>query len=438
MKTPKPQFNKTVFDNGMTFVSERLTGFQSLSMGIWVKSGTRHELPGDSGVSHFLEHMLFKGTKKRSALDIAQEVDRVGGEFNAFTAREHTCFHILLLDKDWNLGLDILTDVLMNSNFKKDEIERERKVILQEIAMVDESPEELAHDLFFELTHPNHGLGRNILGTKKSILSLTRKDLVRVFHSHYRPDQLVFSVAGDISHGQLKRKLGKLASHRWPGRNMKAHLNLSFIPAPPIQQEFWWVDRPTEQVHLVWGVRGPQYGSADRFAAFLLNAYLGGGMSSALFQEIREKHGLAYTVYSSLSPFVDSGVFSIYVATGVGQVQLCLKLIEECVEKIKNKELSVKELQWIKDNMKGTILLSSDSVESRMSSIAKNDIFLGKYASPAEVCREIDAVTPQDVRRVANTLFKDKKRSILALGPKPSKAVLTKLQPGQPPKNYRT
>lgn len=438
MKNPKPVFNKTVFPNGLTFVSERLAGFQSLSMGVWVKSGTRHEQPKDSGVSHFLEHMLFKGTKKRSAFQIAREVDRVGGEFNAFTAREHTCFHILLLERDYALGLDILSDVLMNSNFKKDEIERERKVILQEISMVEESPEELAHDLFFELTHPGHGLGRPILGTKKSILSLSREDLVRVFHTHYRPDQLVISVAGNVSHAQITKKLGKLARHGWPGRNERSALDLVMVPAPPIEQDFWWVERPTEQVHLVWGVRGPHYGSRDRFAAFLLNAYLGGGMSSSLFQEIREKNGLAYTVYSSLSPFVDSGVFSIYAATGLAQVPLCLRLIEECVQRIKKNSLSRKELRWIKDTMKGTILLSSDSVESRMSSIAKNEIFLKKYTPPAQVCKEIDAVTPEDIRRVANFIFRDEKRSILALGPKPTKAVLTKLPRGLRPKYYRT
>ena len=442
MKIQKPLFQKTVFDNGLTLVSEQLTGHQSLSMGVWVKSGTRHEKLGDSGVSHFLEHMLFKGTTKRSAFDIAREVDRVGGEFNAFTAREHTCFHILLLERDCDLGVEILSDVLLNSNFKREEVERERKVILQEIAMVEESPEELAHDVFFELIHPNHGLGRPILGTRKSIMTLSRRDLIRVFNSHYRPDQLVFSVAGDVSHRSLQRKLSKLASHRWPGRGPHGATELVFAPAPPIQQEFWWVDRPTEQVHLVWGVRGPHFASEDRFAAFLLNAYLGGGMSSALFQEIREKNGLAYTVYSSLTPYVDSGVFSIYAATGSDQVGLCLRLIEDCVKRIKNKPMSKKELDWIKDNMKGTILLSSDSVESRMSSIAKNDIFLGRYVPPDQVCKEIDAVTPDDIRRVANFIFKENKRSVVALGPKPEHKttlkMITKTLPEQRLKYYRT
>ena len=436
---PQSHFKKTVFDNGLTVLSERMSGYRSLSMGVWVKAGTRHEAVPVGGISHFLEHMLFKGTSSRSALEIAREVEHVGGEFNAFTAREHTCFHILVLERDCNLGLDILTDVLLNSTFRSAEIERERKVILQEISMVEESPEELAHDLFFELIYQNHGLGRPILGTKKSINQMRRNHLLDYFNHHYQPHQLVFSVAGDVSHSSIVKKLKNLKKERWPGRpRSQASSNGEFLSTPPLKAEFWWVERPTEQVHLVWGMQGPTYGSRDRFAAFLLNVYLGGGMSSSLFQEIREKNGLAYSVYSSLSPFVDSGVLSIYVATGMDQVLLCFRLIEECIEKIRKNSLSKRELDWIKDNLKGTILLSSDNVESRMSSIAKNEIFLGKYIPPDEVCRQIDAVTPDDLRRVANRFFLTGNKSVLALGPRPSKTMITKLQPVVLPRYYRT
>lgn len=381
------------------------------------------------GVSHFLEHMLFKGTRSRSALDIAREVDQVGGEFNAFTARELTCFHILLLDRDYRLGLDILTDVLLNSDFKKDEFERERRVILQEIAMVEESPEELVHDLFYELVYPSHGLGRPILGTQKSIKKLQRSDMIQFFRDYYRPDQLVISVAGDVSHEVLVRALGPLGRKPWPGRPKTFREVPSLIAAPEMRMGTWWVERPTEQVHLIWGVPGPHYASKDRFAAFLLNVYLGGGMSSALFQEIREKNGLAYTVYSNLSPFIDTGTFSIYAATGMAQVPLCLRLIEESIQKIQKKPLSASELRVIQDNLKGTIFLSADSVESRMSSIAKNEIFLNRHFSVKEVCKQIDAVTPEDLQRVAKFLFRDDRRSILALGPKPSRSVEAQLKP---------
>ena len=415
-------FKKTIFDNGLTVLSERHTQYRSLSLGIWIKIGTRHESLSVSGVSHFLEHMLFKGTKTRTALQIAREVDQVGGDFNAFTSREHTCFHLLLLDRDWNLGVDILTDVLMNSQFKQEEFERERSVVLQEITMVEESPEELAHDLFFEKVYAQHGLGRPILGTQSSIKKLSRKDLVQFFNTYYRPDQSIFSIAGDVSHESVIKKLKALTRTSWPGRKSQSRPRPS-LNAPVFKKGFWWIERPTEQVHLIWGVPGPHYASEDRFAAFLLNVYLGGGMSSTLFQEIREKNGLAYTVYSNLSPFVDSGVFSIYAATGLDQVALCLKLIEKCVENVRTQLLPKKELRIIQDCLKGTILLSSDSVEARMSSIAKNDLFLGRYVSIKEVCAQIDAITSTDLRRVANLIFKDDHRSILALGPKPTKAL---------------
>ncbi len=421
MTKEKRYFKKTVFENGLTLVSERLSEFRSLSLGVWVKTGTRHETPATAGVSHFLEHMLFKGTKKRSALQIAKEVDQVGGEFNAFTSREHTCFHVLLLDRDCNLGLDILSDILLNSTFKNDEFERERKVILQEISMVEESPEELAYDLYFEKLYGDHGLGKPILGTEKSVTQMKRKDMVEFFQNHYRPDQLVISVAGDIAHETLIKKLKPLAQAKWPGRPEASLLRRAHGAFPKVHSGSWWVQRPTEQVHLIWGVEGPRFSSPNRFAAFLLNVYLGGGMSSSLFQEIREKNGLAYTVYSTLSPFMDSGVFTIYAATHLDQVPLCLKLVEECVQKVKKKGVSKSELKMIQANLKGTVLLSSDCVESRMSSIAKNEIFLGKYVSVEEVCRQIDQVTTQDVQKMANVLFQENKRSLFALGPKPKK-----------------
>lgn len=428
MTPPKSAFKKTVFDNGLTLLSERQDRFQSLSVGVWVKAGTRHESPRESGISHFLEHMLFKGTDKRSALQIAREIDRVGGEFNAFTAREYTCFHVLLLNRDATLATEILSDIVLNSRFDADEMERERKVILQEISMVEETPEELVHDLFYEKVYGRHGLGHPILGTEASVRRMRRGDLIRYFRKHYRPDQLIVSVSGDVSHETLKRQLKPLAKREWPGRGGRASKReLGFEPAPGVKSKRWWIERSTEQVHLVWGVEGPRYLSRDRFAAYLLNVYLGGGMSSSLFQEIREKNGLAYTVYSSLTPFYDSGLFTIYAATGMNQIPLCLKLIEECVVRLRRELLDEDELQIIKDNLKGTILLSSDSTESRMSSIAKNEIFLGRYVSADEVCRLIDGVRPADIRRVARKLLGHGDRSIMALGPKPTRQLRRKL-----------
>jgi predicted Zn-dependent peptidase len=253
---------------------------------------------------------------------------------------------------------------------------------------------------------------------------MKRAELVRYFRERYRPDQLIVAVAGDVSHEAVKRKLAPLASRRWPGRPEGRGLPKPYgEPPPPLRPGFWWCERRTEQVHLLWGVRGPSYSSNDRFAAFLLNVYLGGGMSSALFQEIREKNALAYSVYSSLTPFCDSGTFNVYAATGMAQVPLCLRLIEEAVERLQTELLSEEELRVVQDNFKGTVLLSADSVESRMSSIARNEIFFGRYVPVEEICARIDEVTPEQLRKVARKGLKDDHRSILALGPKPSRAL---------------
>lgn len=414
-------------------MTERAPGFESLSIGIWVKVGTRHEQSRIAGISHFLEHMLFKGTEKRTAHSIALEVDRVGGEFNAFTAREYTCFHILCLNRDIDLAMDILGDVLLNSQFDPEELERERKVILQEISMVEDNPEELLHDLYFEQVYGRQGLGRNILGSVNSIRKMKRRELIGFFRKHYRPDQLVVSVSGDVTHETVRKKLKPLIRAKWPGRPTKSELRKARAEIHKTRPKFkdgtWWVTRNTEQVHILWGVPGPHYHSKDRFAALLLNTHVGGGMSSVLFQEIREKHGLAYSVYSTLSPFTDVGMFTIYAATGLNQVPLCLRLIDECMRKLCKDLLTDEELEGVKTNLKGSILLSADNVESRMSNIAKAQIVFGKYFSVPEVLKVIDQVTAHDIRRIARRLVSSKSRAIMCLGPKPTANVRARVKP---------
>ncbi len=422
----KPIFGKTVYPNGLTLLTESHPGFQTLSIGAWVDRGSRHERIQEHGVSHFLEHMLFKGTRKRSALEIARTVDRVGGEFNAFTSRDQTCFHITLLNRDQQLASQILSEVLLESTFEKPEMERERGVILQEIAMVEESPEELVHDLFFERVFPEHALGRTILGTEKAIRGLKRSTVLGYFQKHYRPETMVFTVAGDLSHAEVRKALAPLGrDQEWPGRPVRDVKASKKMARPEWRAGRWWeVSSHAEQVHLVWGVEGPRNDSRDRFAAFLLNIHLGGGMSSSLFQEIREKNGLAYTVYSSLSPFQDTGLFSVYAATGMEQVPLCLELIRANAQKLATDLLTEDELAMIRDNLKGSILLSADSMESRMTSLARNHLVFGRYVPIEEVIREVEQVTAEDVRRMARQLFRDETaQSVVFLGPKPSRKV---------------
>ena len=428
----RPFFKKSVFENGLTLVTERLDSFKGLSMGVWVKTGTRHESEAIAGASHFLEHMLFKGTKKRSAQQIAKEVDCVGGEFNAFTTREHTCFHLLLLKEDYLLGLDILSDILLNSTFKKEEFERERGVILQEISMVEDSPEELAFDYYFDQVFGRHGLGRPILGHQKSIQQMKREDLVEFFHRRYRPEELIISVAGDVSHEAIKKGLRPLVSQQWPGRSGRTGEASPILwspenTVPSVHSRRSWFEKDTEQVHLIWGVQAPPYASPDRYALSLFNTHVGGGMSSVLFQEIREKRGLAYTVYSSLLPFLDTGLFSVYAATSMDQVSLCLNLIEECMGYVRRKPLKKAELRLAQENVKGSVLLSADCVESRMISIAKNEMYLQQDLSIDEVVRRIERVRVEDLHRISQFLLGTLPASLVALGPKPSSQMRKKL-----------
>lgn len=426
-----PLFKKTVLRNGLTLLTERNPYVQSLAIGVWIKWGTRSEGKREAGVSHFLEHMLFKGTENRSAADIVREIEGVGGDFNAFTDRECTCFHVLLHKKDAALGAEILCDVLLNSTFDSEEIERERKVILQEIAMVEENPEELAFDLIFEKAYGKHGLGTPILGTEASIRRMKRAHLMRYFRQHYRPERTVVSVVGNISHQRVRELFSPLARKRWPERPprpLDPKTAPRFEPAPKVREGLWWVVRPTEQVHIVWGVETPRSNHRDRVAASLLTHYLGSGMSSLLFQEIREKNGLAYSVYASQFPFIDSGFFTVYVAASLNKVPQCLRLIEETVGQLARESISDEQLETLKSNVKGTVLLSSDDVESRMSSLAKYDMFLRQHLTVKDICKAIDRVKAQDIRRVARKYFRSSRRTVLVLGPKPRMRGITKLR----------
>ncbi len=410
---------RTSFPNGLTLVSERTRGAHAVTIGFWVKTGTRHERRSEVGISHLLEHMLFKGTDKNTALDLVKKIERVGGEFNAFTGRENTCFHITVLSKDLELALDLLTDILMNSTFDPEELERERKVILQEVAMVEESPEELAFDIHQELIWPSHGLGRNILGSDRSIRRISRGQMMRYFRKHYVPGQMLITVNGDVAHASIVRKMARvLRSKNWPGRSheRRSKKDLGFEPAPPVREGFWWVKRKTEQAHIVLGVPAPRHASKDRLAALLLSNYLGGGMSSTLFQEIREQRGMAYTVYANYQPYSDTGVMTVYAATSPKKVPQCLKLIDDALANVCRNLLTEEELASTKESLEGSWLLASDDAETKMSLLARNELYFGEHQTIEEICQEIQQVTAQELRRVARKYFGKGSRSILCLG----------------------
>ncbi len=421
---------RTVFRNGLTLVTEQSSLNQSLAIGVWIKTGTRFEHAAEVGVSHFLEHMLFKGTETRSALDLVKEVERLGGDFNAFTSREYTCFQITLLSDDYALGAEILSDVLLNSKFDAEEVERERKVILQEIAMVEDGPEELAFDLLYEKIFGRRGLGLPILGTETSIRRMSRGDLLRYFRKHYRPENCVVAVSGNVSHQKIRNAFKFLEKRNWPGRSLKreSKRSLGFHKAPPMKRGVWWQARETEQVHLLMAMQSHKYNAPQRFAALLLNIHLGGGMSSALFQKIREEHALAYSVYSYLSSYLDTGIFSIYVGTSVQKVAQTLNLVRELMREIAQKGLTAEELSSVKSNIKGNLKISSDDSESRMASLAKAEIFYNQPVMVDEICRGVDAVTGAEVQAMARRWFLRSRRAIVAVGPKAPRSLIKKLE----------
>lgn len=406
-------FRRSVLKNGTVVITEKANSFKSLSIGVWVKGGSRHETPAQAGMAHFLEHMMFKGTGKRSSLDIARDVDLVGGDFNAMTTREYTCFHLTLPHKEIDFALELLTDILKDSRFDETELERERLVVLQEFAMVEESPEEWIHEVLFDKAFGSHPLGRPILGTEKVLKSFTRDDVKKYFNQHYYSKNIVITMAGNLDHGTTVKKLDKLLGGF---KGQKKPLPAACRKKPKFHSGVHVIRRDTDQAHITLACESYPIDHKDRLAAFLLNAFLGGNMSSALFQEIREKRGYAYTVYSSLAPFTDSGLFGMYVATAPKQVGECLALMREQIDKLMATPIDEKDLLIAKNSVKSAVMMGSDSMETRMYSLAKSELFYDRQVSDQEICEMVDQVTTLDIWRVARELFGREKWLIVALG----------------------
>ena len=409
----KKFYQRTVLDNGTVVITEKANSFKSLAIGVWVKGGSRHETPSQAGMAHFLEHMMFKGTGKRSSLDIARDVDLVGGDFNAMTTREYTCFHITLPHKEIDFALELLTDILKDSRFDPVELERERLVVLQEFAMVEESPEEWVHEVLFDKAFGGHPLGRPILGTEGVLKSFTREDVRKYFEQHYFSKNIVITMAGNLDHNLTVRKLNKLLAGF---RGKKKPQSPASLKKPKFHPGVHVIKRDTDQAHITLACESYPIDHKNRLAAFLLNAFLGGNMSSALFQEIREKRGYAYTVYSSLAPYTDTGLFGMYVATAPKQVDECLKLMMEQVQKLMAAPIDDKDLMVAKNSVKSAVLMGSDSMETRMYALAKSELFYERQVSDEDICKMVDAVTALDVWRVARELFGPKRWLIVALG----------------------
>jgi len=408
----EPRFEKVTLDNGITLVAESYSHVRSVCIGAWIRAGSALETDSQAGLSHFIEHMAFKGTARRSSLEIATVLESLGGELNAFTDRETTCFHATVLKEHLELALDVLSDVVFYPAYPDSEVEREKKVILQELSMIQESPDDWIGDLFLEQVWPGGGLGRPVIGHAQSIRRVSKAAMLRFFERHYRPESILISVAGNIEFPMLRE-----ACERYFGRVPRGRGAVVAKRVKPRYRAFSKkVSLDSEQAHLMVGFEGVGLRETDRFNALILSFFLGGGMSSRLFQEIREKQGLAYTVECDCVAYRDAGLFTVYAGVTPKALEKCLAIIGRELIRLTETPLAERDLELVKGQLRGTILLSSDQMEVRQESLGRNEQLFGRYVPVKEVIAQIEAVTPDGIQRLARRLFRPEKESVLALG----------------------
>jgi predicted Zn-dependent peptidase len=397
---------RTVLPSGLRIITENVPGQRSATIGVWVGVGSRDETPALHGCSHFLEHLLFKGTDERSALDISVALDAVGGEFNAFTAKEYTCFHARVLDQDVALAVDVLGDMVTSSLITDEDVDAEREVILDEIAMHDDDPDDVAHNLFAAIAWGDSPLGRPIAGTAASISSMTREQVRRFYRRHYRPERMVVAVAGSVDHTQVVRQIRKAFSrHGFLDGTAEPVATSQTLRPRKVGIGRADATRQFEQVNVVLGVNGVTRSDPRRFALGVLNAALGGGTSSRLFQEVREKRGLAYSVFSFVSQHVDAGLVGVSVGCLPAKLDQVLTVIREELARIKHEGIDAEELARGKGQLKGGLVLGLEDSASRMTRLGKSELIDDELLSIDEVIARVEAVTLDDVRRLAAELF---------------------------------
>jgi predicted Zn-dependent peptidase len=394
---------RTVLASGLRIVTEEIPTVRSAAFGIWVNVGSRDESLKVAGASHFLEHLLFKGTKRRSALEISSSIEAVGGEMNAFTSKEYTCFYARVIDKDLPLAIDVISDLITSSLGKSSDVEAERKVVLEEISMRDDDPADLVHELFAETFYGDTTLGRSILGTSKSIKSLSRSAVFNYYKKRYLPEDIVVAVAGNIRHQQVVDQIiAALSRDEFLDRaEKKFNLRPSqeFIRKP--KRNVGLINRKTEQAHIVLGMPGVNRDDKRRFAMAVLSAALGGGMSSRLFQEIREKRGLAYSVYSYAQQFAGSGFLALYAGSTPSKACEVIKIMRGVLEDVASNGLSSEELSKAQGAVSGSLVLGQEDTGSRMSRIGKSELIYGQVLSFDEILREISAVDSAAIANLA-------------------------------------
>jgi predicted Zn-dependent peptidase len=406
-------FNKTVLDNGIRILSREMPDTRSVSLGIWVENGSRHESRQQSGISHFLEHLYFKGTERRNATQIAEEMDSVGGVLNAFTAKEYTCYYVKVLDENLPLAVDLLADIFLHSVFDPEEIERERTVILQEISQSEDTPDDYVHDLFSLDFFPDHPLGRPICGDATTVGNMHRDDFLNFVRERYLPGRVIVAAAGHLSHGYLAKEMEQRL-----GEIPKSKLNIqnSTLSSPTLQSGVFQHAKPLEQVHLCFGVAAIHQSHPKRYAAYILNTILGGGMSSRLFQEIREKRGKAYSVYSFLSSYRDVGYLGIYAGTSLDWTEEVVELIFREMKRMGAGEIRDEEIERTKNQLVGNMILGLESSDSWMSHIAKDEIYFGKALSLEDIIQGVRSVSRDEVIELAASILRPDAMALTLLG----------------------
>jgi predicted Zn-dependent peptidase len=413
--------DKTVLDNGIRILTHKMPHTRSVSMGVWVNVGARDETPDQSGLSHFIEHMIFKGTRKRTAFQIAKEFDAIGGHTNAFTTMENTCYHAKVMDTHTETMVDILSDIFLNSLFSPHEIERERPVILQEIGMVEDSPDEYVHFLTGRNFWGDHALGRSILGKPENIADFDSDAMKAFFQQLYQPDHIVVSVAGNIDHAHLIDLVGPTFNSIRPGDG---------LPARNTPEARSMVDlnyRELEQVHICLGTMGLAISDPRRYAFSLLNTILGGNMSSRLFQEIREKRGLAYAVYSFISSHVDTGMCGVYIGVDPKHARESTLLILNEINLLATEAVDASELSGAIEYTKGSLLLASESTDNQMVRTAQNEIHFKRHIPLQEVLEKVESITPDEILDLAKQLFGSNQMGLTMLGPVKEKNVFEEI-----------
>ena len=402
---------RETLDNDLRLVTESMPHVRSVSIGVWLTRGSRHERDEQGGIAHFVEHMLFKGSTSRSAEDIAQAIDSIGGQLDAFTSKEYAGYYIKVLDEHLPIAVELLSDVILRPAFAVEDIEREKKVILEEIKMVEDTPDDLVHEMFTQSFWEGHPLGRPILGAKETVEGFTQPLLREYFGTTYVAPNLVIAAAGNLQHAPFRELITTAFS------DVSRAGRVVTDQAPPVVSKLLVREKDLEQSHLCLGTPAYPQNHDDRYALYILNTLLGGSMSSRLFQNIREKRGLAYAVFSGLTAYRDAGMLTVYAGCAAESVGEVIDLVVDEMRAMKREPISGAELRRSKDHLKGSLMLSLESTSSRMTHLARQDIYFDRHDTLDETLARIEAVTVEDVQRVAARLFSNGSLGVTVLGP---------------------